>query len=228
MSPSPLDRGVAAPAELKEQIEAGRRGTPFLLYRDGDDRQVLLELPDDRQRITIGRRASNDVALSWDTEVSRLHAEIERLGSSWVVCDEGLSHNGTHVNGERLHGRRRLRDGDVLAVGDTLIAYCVPDDVSTTTAPTRTAQQATAGVELSPAQRRVLTALCRPYRDSTYAVPPSNRQIAEELVVTTDTVKGTLRQLFDAFAVQDLPQNQKRSALAIRALQTGVVNRRDL
>ena len=74
----------------------------------------------------------------------------------------------------------------------------------------------------------MLLALCRPYRDSTYAAPPSNRQIAEELVVTVDTVKGTLRQLFDVFALQDLPQNQKRSALAMCALQTGVVNRRDL
>jgi DNA-binding NarL/FixJ family response regulator len=83
-------------------------------------------------------------------------------------------------------------------------------------------------VELSPAQRRVLTALCRPYRESGYAAPPSNGQIAEELVVAVDTVKGTLRQLFDVFAIQNLPQNQKRSALAMRALQTGVINRRDL
>ena len=41
-------------------------------------------------------------------------------------------------------------------------------------------------------------------------------------------MKGTLSQLFDVFGVRDLPQNQKRSALAMRALQTGVINRRDL
>ena len=228
MSPSPLDRGVAAPVELQEQIHAERRGMPFLLYRDRDDRQVILELDGDRQRITVGRRPSSDIPLEWDTEVSRLHAEIERLGTSWVLCDEDLSHNGTHVNGERVHGRRRLRDGDVLAVGDTLIAFCAPGEKPTGTEPTRTAQHPRGAVELSPAQRRVLMALCRPYRDSTYAAPPSNRQIAEELVVTIDTVKGTLTQLFDVFAVRDLPQNQKRSALAMRALQTGVVNRRDL
>jgi pSer/pThr/pTyr-binding forkhead associated (FHA) protein len=225
---SPLDRWVAAPAELREQIQAEGRGTPFLLYRDGDDRQVILELGDDRQRVTIGRRQASDVSLEWDTEVSRLHAEIERVGSSWVLCDEGLSHNGTRINGERVHGRRRLRDGDVLAVGETLIAYCTPAEDATGSAPTRTAQHARADLALSPAQRRVLTALCRPYGDSTYAAPPSNRQIADELVVTVDTVKGTLRQLFDAFGVHDLPQNQKRAALAMRALQSGVVNRRDL
>ncbi len=228
MSSSPLDHGVAAPAELRERIHAERREIPFLLYRDGDDRQVILELGDDRQRIAIGRRPSSDVSLEWDTEVSRLHAELERVGSSWVLCDEGLSHNGTRLNGERVHGRRRLRDGDVLAVGETLIAYCTPAEAPTGSAPTRTAQHAKTDLALSPAQRRVLTALCRPYRDSTYAVPPSNQQIADELVVTVDTVKGTLRQLFDAFAVQELPQNQKRAALAMRALQGGVVNRRDL
>jgi pSer/pThr/pTyr-binding forkhead associated (FHA) protein len=228
VTPSPLDRGVAAPAELREQIHAERRGTPFLLYRDGGDRQVILELGDDRQRVTVGRRPTSDVPLGWDTEVSRLHAEIERLGTSWVLCDEGLSHNGTHVNGERVHGRRRLRDGDVLAIGDTLIAYCAPGEEATGTEPTRTAQHARSAVEVSPAQRRVLTALCRPYRESGYAAPASNRQIADELVVTIDTVKGTLRQLFEAFGVQELPQNQKRSALAMRALQSGVVNRRDL
>jgi pSer/pThr/pTyr-binding forkhead associated (FHA) protein len=219
---------MAAPAELRERVHAERRGIPFLLYRDRDDRQVILELDDDRQRVAIGRRPSSDVSLEWDTEVSRLHAEIERVGSTWVLCDEGLSHNGTRVNGERVHGRRRLRDGDVLAVGETLIAYCMPGEASTGTAPTRTAKHAKADLEPSPAQRRVLTALCRPYRDSTYAAPPSNQQIADELVVTVDTVKGTLRQLFEAFAVHELPQNQKRAALAMRALQTGVVNRRDL
>ena len=46
------------------------------------------------------------------------------MGGDWVVCDEGLSHNGTFVNGERVRGRRRLRGGDVIAVGDTLIAFC--------------------------------------------------------------------------------------------------------
>ena len=30
----------------------------------------------------------------------------------WTVVDDGLSRNGTYVNGERIHGRRRLVDGD--------------------------------------------------------------------------------------------------------------------
>ena len=33
--------------------------------------------------------------------------------------DDGLSRNGTFVNGERLSGRRRLTDGDTLRFGGT-------------------------------------------------------------------------------------------------------------
>jgi hypothetical protein len=228
VSPSPLQRGVATPAELREQIITGRHGLPFLLYRDGDGRQVIVELAETRRRLTIGRRPTNDIALSWDVEVSRLHAEIERVGTSWVVSDDGLSHNGTLLNGDHLEGRRRLRDGDVLGIGETLIAYCIPRDASTVSAPTRTAQRASLAATLTPAQRRVLTALCRPYRDSSYAAPPSNQQIADELFLTVHTVKGTLRQLFDVFGVRGISQNQKRCVLAERALQSGIISRREL
>jgi len=228
VSPSPVQRGVATPTELREQILAGRRGSPFLLYRDGDGRQVIVELSDTRRRLTIGRRPANDIALSWDVEVSRLHAELEHVGTSWVVSDDGLSHNGTLLNGDHLEGRRRLRDGDVLAIGDTLIAYCIAGDASTVSTPTRTAQHASLVVSLTPAQRRVLSALCRPYRDSTYAAPPSNQQIADELFLTVHTVKGTLRQLFDVFDIRGISQNQKRCVLAERALQSGLISRREL
>ena len=47
-------------------------------------------------------------------------------------------------------------------------------------------------------------------------------------MLSVDTVKGTLRALFEAFGIEDLPQNEKRSALAVQALRTGVIARRDL
>jgi DNA-binding NarL/FixJ family response regulator len=81
---------------------------------------------------------------------------------------------------------------------------------------------------LTPAQRRVLIALCRPFRDSTHAMPASNQRIADELTISVDTVKSTLRALFEAFGVEDLPQNEKRQSLAVRALQSGLVNPREL
>jgi pSer/pThr/pTyr-binding forkhead associated (FHA) protein len=220
VSRAPLDRHSARPAELAARILAERRGEPFLLYRDGEGRQVILELAAERERVTIGRRASSDVSLGWDPEVSRLHAELERIGSEWVVSDEGLSHNGTFVNNERLQGRRRLRGGDILALGRTAIAFCVP--VHTTPSATRTSLHGVA-IDVSPAQLRVLQALCRPLAEQRYAAPASNREIADELVISVETVKSTLGRLFELFGLESLPQNQKRAALAAAALDRGIV-----
>ena len=64
---------------------------------------------------------------------------------------------------------------------------------------------------VTPAQRRLLDVLCRD------AVPPSNREIAAELGISLDTVKGTLSVLFERCGLEALPQNAKRAALAARS-----------
>jgi pSer/pThr/pTyr-binding forkhead associated (FHA) protein len=223
---SPLELHSATPQELQARIDAERGGRPFLVYRDGDDRQAIVALNEVGERLTLGRRDGNDIVLAWDEEVSRVHAALERVGPDWLIADDGLSHNGTWVNGERVTGQRRLRDGDVIAVGATALAFVAPDDEASQ--PTVTARGPHIGSALSPAQRRVLVALCRPYGRSTYAAPPSNREIADELVVSVDAVKATLRTLFGLFGVDELPQNRKRAALVEAALRTGAVARRDL
>ena len=82
---------------------------------------------------------------------------------------------------------------------------------------------------LSRTQRQILVALCRPYKqDNPYATPASNLQIAAEVFLSVDAVKTHMRALFERLAVGDLPQNRKRAALAERALQSGVVTRREL
>jgi hypothetical protein len=192
-------------------------GPPFLLYRDGEGHQQLLELPAERAGVTIGRRPTCDIALPWDDEVSRLHAELVQMGADWVVCDDGLSHNGTFVNGERVRGRRRLGSGDVVKVGATLISVCGPERPSSA-APTRAARRGAELPAVTPAQRRLLAALCRPLLEGDYSGPATNRQIADELVISLDTVKGTLSALFDRFGLTAMPQNAKRAALAARAL----------
>ena len=227
MSGSPLDAHAASPQELRDRIVAERRGSPFLLYRTAAGEQVLLDLGDAADRVTIGRRATNDVALEWDARVSRVHAALERVGDAWAVMDDGLSHNGTWVNGERLAGRRRLADGDTITVGASLVVFRAPPG-SSASRPTVSAVGPHIGDLLTPAQRRVLVALCRPFKDSHYATPASNQKIAEELVLSVDTVKGTLRALFEAFGIDDLPQNEKRASLALQALRTGVIRPRDL
>lgn len=222
MLPHALHRST--PAELEARNEAQRRGAPFLLYRDGDAAQVIRGLGDAPDRLTIGRSESNDIALTWDAEVSRLHATLERVGDEWTFVDDGRSHNGSFIDGERIVGRRRLRDGDVIALGRTLLVFNSPTGRESLR--TATSQQR-AAPKVSEAQLRVLTALCRPYAERSYAVPPSNRQIADELVIGVETVKTHMRALFDAFELGDLPQHQKRAALAQRALESGLVPTRD-
>ena len=224
--PSPLSPHAATPAELRERIEAERAGTPFLVLRDGDGAQRLFVLEPELRRVAVGRSPGNDVALVWDTEVSRLHVELERLGDEWTAADDGLSRNGSFVNGQRISGRHRLRDGDVLRIGRTQIAFRAPEPSESN--PTVAAGSRAELPSLTATQRAVLLALCRPYKDTELATPATNQQIADELYLSVDAVKAHLRTLFGFFGVEHLPQNQKRSYLAMRALQDGVVARRDL
>jgi pSer/pThr/pTyr-binding forkhead associated (FHA) protein len=224
VSPLPHDLHASSPWELQERLEAERRGAPFLIYRDSSRSQVLVDLGVRGPRLTVGRRAGNALALEWDDSVSRTHAAFELVAADWTVVDEGLSRNGTFVNGERLHGRRRLRDGDVVTAGETAIAFRVPATDSESRA-TRTLSAQQIGELLTPAQRRVLVALCRPFADTRYAAPATNREIAAELIVTVDAVKRMMRRLFDIFEIEDLPQNEKRTALAVAALRSGALER---
>jgi pSer/pThr/pTyr-binding forkhead associated (FHA) protein len=208
-----------SPAELVERLAAERRGLPFLLYLDGDRRQHIVELGPEREALSIGREDANDVPLAWDTEVSRTHAVLERRGSSWTIVDDGLSRNGSFVNGRRLSGRRRLHDGDSITIGSTLLVIVGGPAKAQTTATTRTG----APPELSPAQSRVLAALCRPTLEGPFAAPPSNREIADELVVGVETVKSHMHALFELFEIADVPQNRKRSELVRRAFERGAV-----
>lgn len=220
-------RAASAP-ELKAQIEAERAGRPFLVFRDGDDEQAIVTVEPGTSELWVGRGDSADVRLGWDEEVSALHAQVEVVRDECTLVDDGLSRNGSFVNEERVHGRRLLRDGDAIRFGRTTVLYRRPSEG---TAPEATviASGVPAAASISPAQRKVLLALCRPYKDgSSFATPATNQEIGAELHLSVDAVKTHMRALFEKLDVGDLPQNQKRVALVEKALQTGVVTRREL
>jgi pSer/pThr/pTyr-binding forkhead associated (FHA) protein len=227
MGRSPLSPHSATAAELKERIAAERGGAPFLVYRDGEAVQRIVVLDEPASRLWVGRAADADIALAWDTEVSRVHAELERVAGSWTVVDDGMSRNGTFVNGERLSGRRRLSDGDVLRVGDTAVVYRSPLDAESSV--TSASERAALAAGVPDAQRRVLIALCRPFKNSgAFASPATNQRIAEELFLSVSAVKTHLRSLFTRFGIEDLPQNQKRLRLVEIGFETGLVGEHDL
>lgn len=179
------------------------------------------------ERIAVGRGPAVDLQLDFDPQVSRLHAEIARVGGSWVLLDEGLSQNGSYLNGERVSGRRRLRDGDSLRFGTTEILFRATGDEEL--GGTRPAADVHVP-SLSPKQRLILVALCRPYREGgSYARPATNRQIADEVFLSVEAVKTHMRALFEKFHVGGgLGHNEKRLRLVEQAFQSGVISARDL
>jgi pSer/pThr/pTyr-binding forkhead associated (FHA) protein len=215
----PILRSVS-PVELAERLAAERRGIPFVLYVDGDRRQQMFELGADVGVVSIGRGPATGIALEWDAEVSRAHAILERLGAAWTVIDDGISRNGTYVNGERIHGRRRLGDGDTIRVGETLLVFVGRETVARTTATTTRGTPPT----LSPAQRRVLDALCAPAIDDPRAGPAANREIAATLFLSVETVKSHLHALYELFEIEELPSSRKRVELVRRAFALGLIS----
>jgi DNA-binding NarL/FixJ family response regulator len=217
----------ATPAELRAVFDAEREGIPFLVCRDLEGAQQLFRLPPERPTLAIGRNAAADVCLSWDDEVSGLHAQLEQVAGEYALVDDGLSRNGSYVNGERVHGRRRLRDGDLLRLGQTAVLFRSPEAAARDE--TKVGKKVLTTADLSAQQRKVLVALCRPFLDSSaFATPPTNQQIAAELFLSVDAVKLHLRALSEKFDVGDLPQNKKRVALVAQALQSGLVSEREL
>ncbi len=144
----------------------------------------------------------------------------------WELVDDGLSSNGTFVNGKRLSGRCRLNDGDTLRFGTTTSTFRSPEREQSGTGD---AAETPAAVSLSTSQRRVLVALCRPYKGrSGFASPATDQQIAEELFLSVGAVKTHLRVLYAKLGIEELSPNEKRVRLVERAFSAGLISERDL
>ena len=74
------------------------------------------EVPFRGDELTIGRAASSSVHLA-EKNVSRRHARIAR-GPTGFLIEDLQSFTGVRVNGERVHGSRALRPGDLVQIGD--------------------------------------------------------------------------------------------------------------
>jgi FHA domain len=179
--------------------------------------------PLDLDSISIGRADTNDVALSFDPTVSRLHAVIVNYRGGWCVRDLG-SANGTYLNGERLLSEQLLRPDDEIRVGATRIVFRSSVDPHLATNPTIQAGDAITP-QLTKRELDVLVALCRPLLGTeAFAQPASNQTIAAELVVGVAAVKFHLGHLYDKLSIP-AEGGSRRARLANEALERGIVNR---
>jgi pSer/pThr/pTyr-binding forkhead associated (FHA) protein len=194
---------------------------PTLLYVDpnGCSRTVPLA---GRELVTLGRRPEADVCLPWDAEISRLHAEIVRRAGEWLIADDGLSQNGTFVNGLPIEGRRRLQDGDLITVGRTNLSFCDPrepgPDVTLSLPDMRPAQT------YSEQQQRVLACLCEPLLGDDEGVRPApDDAIADELGLPPAVVTHELDAVAHSFDYASLPLAVRRLRTALTAIRSGLV-----
>jgi pSer/pThr/pTyr-binding forkhead associated (FHA) protein len=223
----PLAPHSLSAAELQELLVAEGAGSPFLAYRDELGLMRIFPVANAERPFMVGRSPEVDLAITWDGEVSGIHAELKCLGGEVTVADDGLSTNGTYVNEQRVVGRVRLRDRDRLRLGRTLLAY--RSGSRSAALATVAAKDAPSLLRLTDMQKSVLVSLCRPLRAGTaFATPATNQQIASEVYLSIDAVKMHLRNLFAKFDLTELPQNQKRARLAEAAMRLGLVTERDL
>jgi pSer/pThr/pTyr-binding forkhead associated (FHA) protein len=177
----------------------------------------------DRDRLTIGKAPSNDVALTADGRLSRLHAVLEGFEAGWCIRDLG-SRNGTYLNGRRIWDTHPLRPGDEVLVGETTLVFRWPgQDAATGTTDSSLPQP-----ELTRRERDVLLALCRPIvSGDVFTEPASIREVAAELTVTEGAVKQHLAHLYDKFGLYEAAE-RRRVRLANEALHRGIVTLGDL
>jgi hypothetical protein len=70
--------------------------------------------------VTVGRAPGCGVVLTDDTFVSQVHARVFRRNRDHLVEDLG-STNGTLVNGKRIESATRVRKGDTVQFGETVM-----------------------------------------------------------------------------------------------------------
>ena len=155
--------------------------------------------------------------LEWDVEVSRSHASMIEVDGSWVLIDDGRSHNGSFVNGQRVDRSSRLKDGDILRFGETLILYRSP-----------VATDVLARGRMDPgrppppprrrADRRVplgdAAGCCSPCatlvdRGSPTSGAAADEEIAKQLSLEREAVRENLWALSHVFDTEELPEDER-------------------
>ncbi|MCX7943203.1 MAG: tetratricopeptide repeat protein [Deltaproteobacteria bacterium] len=154
-----------------------------------DDEGRITQVPLKWPEITIGRKEGNVIRLT-ERNVSRYHAKIVK-DSQGIYIEDLDSYNGVKINGDRIHGRSFIKDGDIIHIGDYKIILKFEQDRDEITqelppsvqrklettfqyAPTPVEQPQSDKVEEITPVKKVL----EPYYETTAVVRPPNIQFA--------------------------------------------------
>ncbi len=94
----------------------------FLYVLQGPDKGRQFDL-DTADAVLLGR-ASEQVPLS-DLTVSRRHARLDWNAPFWLLADEGGA-NGVFINGVKITKSSKLKVGDQIRLGSTLLVFGAP------------------------------------------------------------------------------------------------------
>jgi hypothetical protein len=231
-------------------------GAPYaVLSVDGEHRLLVLD-----HEITIGRGRNCDLRIAddpVDDHVSRLAATLRALEDCLLVRNESTSKQialRPLVGSERLIGPQEATTSlphpqfSVVVTGRFGTEYAVHVDVrGLAPAPRRpgpdplTADTVSAPpISLTPAQRRLLAALCEPLltRAGPHASPATYRQIGQRVGRRPGYVRNVLKQVRELLAGQgvaamvafrvDQVHEDFRLPLAMWAIHSGTVSTADL
>src|SRR3954469_11869308 len=184
-----------------------------LIIEDDEGRRTVV--PVVRDEITIGRNDANFVKLT-EKNVSRRHGRLLRGGDSFYIEDLE-SFTGIRVNGEKIHGKRQIAEGDLIQISEyDLILQSGPDDrrdapakgeVASDPAP---APESATAAEAAPAPVAELSEVS----DVSEA---EARKLAETATIRLSDLRGAAGEK----PVQDVPEKQRPRLIGISGTYRG-------
>lgn len=120
-APAPAaEVAVAAPAPAPKKARRGAAKASGLKLRIIEPAARQGETHGLEQEVTVGRGGGCAIVLTDDGYVSQLHARVFQQNGDAYVEDLG-STNGTFVNGKQVTGATRLKRGDRVQFGQTIV-----------------------------------------------------------------------------------------------------------
>ncbi len=175
LAPQPMSLEVMLKDATGPKVDSDEA---FLLVVAGENVGRMYPLGD--KAIRIGRSVHADIRID-QAAISQWHAKITPVRDFHQVSDLG-STNGVCVNGIYIDGDMPLRPGDVLAIGDNVLAYVNGQGEGTERTHTiaralPAPQQSTALAYASPAPLQV----AQPQLPSLTALPPREESLIEKM-----------------------------------------------